>query len=65
MPPVCLPREVYFRHVQLGGGPRSGWRDYIPIQAWECLRIPQSELVDVAVEKETETPATTQPQVSS
>ena len=28
------------------------WRDYISTLAWECLGIPQSELVNVAGERE-------------
>ena len=30
----------------------SRWRDYTSTLAWECLGIPQSELVEVAREKE-------------
>ncbi len=51
MPPVCLPKEV-FQTCSAGkrpqSRPRSRWRDYISALAWEHLRIPSSELVDVA-----------------
>ncbi|KAL3063618.1 hypothetical protein OYC64_000034 [Pagothenia borchgrevinki] len=33
------------------GRPRTRWRDYISWLAWERLGIPQSELVDVARER--------------
>ncbi|KAL3048456.1 hypothetical protein OYC64_007094 [Pagothenia borchgrevinki] len=45
MPPGRLPREVF----QLGRD--QGWRDDISSLAWERLGIPQSELVDVARER--------------
>ncbi len=32
--------------------PRTSWRDYISALAWESLGIPQSELADVARERE-------------
>ncbi len=34
------------------GQTRSRWRDHISALTWEHLRIPQSELVDVARERE-------------
>ena len=34
------------------GRPRTRWRDYISTLAWERLGIPQSELVNVARERE-------------
>ncbi|KAL3052884.1 hypothetical protein OYC64_005410 [Pagothenia borchgrevinki] len=55
MPPGRLPRQV-FQARPAGrrprGRPRTRWRDYISSLAWELLGIPQSELVDVARERE-------------
>ena len=55
MPPGLLPREV-FQAPPTGrrprGRPRTRWRDYISKLAWERLGIPQSELVNVARERE-------------
>ena len=55
MPPGRLPREV-FQARPAGrrprGRPRTRWRDYISNLAWERLGIPQSELVNVAWERE-------------
>ena len=55
MPPGRLPREV-FQARPAGrrprGRPRTRWRDYISNLAWERLGIPQSELVNVARERE-------------
>ncbi|KAK5873269.1 hypothetical protein PBY51_018325 [Eleginops maclovinus] len=55
MPPGRLPREVF--QARPAGKrprvrPRTRWRDYISSLAWEHLGIPQSELVDVARERE-------------
>ncbi len=55
MLPGHLPREVFQAHPagkRPQGGPRPRWRDYISALAWECLRFPQLELVDVARERE-------------
>ncbi|KAL3062470.1 hypothetical protein OYC64_002305 [Pagothenia borchgrevinki] len=53
MPPGH-PREV-FQARPAGrrprGRPRTRRRDYISLLAWECLGIPQSELIDVARER--------------
>lgn len=55
MPPGRLLREV-FQACPAGrrprGRPRTRWRDYISNLAWEHLGIPQSELVNVARERE-------------
>ena len=55
MPPGRLPLEV-FRARPTGrrprGRPRTRWRDYISLLAWERLGIPQEELESVAGEKE-------------
>ena len=55
MPPGRLPLEV-FRARPTGkrprGRPRTRWRDYISLLAWEGLGIPQEELESVAGEKE-------------
>jgi len=55
MPPGRLPLEV-FRARPTGrsprGRPRTRWRDYISLLAWEHLGIPQVELESVAGEKE-------------
>ena len=55
MPPGRLPREV-FQARPAGrrprGRPRTRWRDYISTLAWEGLGIPQSELANVARERE-------------
>ena len=55
MPPGRLPLEV-FRARPTGrrprGRPRTRWRDYISLLAWEHLGIPQEELDSVAGEKE-------------
>ncbi|KAJ8005185.1 hypothetical protein DPEC_G00144010 [Dallia pectoralis] len=55
MPPGRLPREV-FQARPAGrrprGRPRTRWRDYISTLAWERLGIPQSELANVARERE-------------
>uniref|UniRef100_A0A6Q2XTH9 receptor protein-tyrosine kinase n=1 Tax=Esox lucius TaxID=8010 RepID=A0A6Q2XTH9_ESOLU len=55
MPPGCLPREV-FQARPAGrrprGRPRTRWRDYISTLAWERLGFPQSELANVAWERE-------------
>ena len=55
MPPGRLPLEV-FRARPTGrrprGRPRTRWRDYISLLAWEHLGIPQEELESVAGEKE-------------
>jgi len=34
------------------GRPRTRWRHYPSILAWECLRIPQEELESVAGERD-------------
>ena len=50
-----FPREV-FLSCPTGrrpkGRPGTRWRDYISSVAWERLGIPQSELADVAGERE-------------
>ena len=55
MPPGRFPWEV-FQARPAGRRPqgraRTRWRDYISTLAWERLRIPQSELVNVARERE-------------
>ncbi|KAJ8012365.1 hypothetical protein DPEC_G00041950 [Dallia pectoralis] len=55
MPPGRLPKEV-FQARPAGrrprGRPRTRWRDYISTLAWERLGIPQSELANVARERE-------------
>uniref|UniRef100_A0A8D3C086 Reverse transcriptase domain-containing protein n=1 Tax=Scophthalmus maximus TaxID=52904 RepID=A0A8D3C086_SCOMX len=55
MPPGRLPWEV-FQARPAGkrprGRPRTRWRDYISTLAWERLWIPQSDLVNVAWERE-------------
>ncbi|KAK5851497.1 hypothetical protein PBY51_023044 [Eleginops maclovinus] len=52
MPPGRLPREVFqARPAGKRGRPRTRWRGYISLLAWERLGIPQSELVDVARER--------------
>ena len=54
MPPGRLPGEVFQAHPagrRPKGRPRTRWRDYISWLAWERLGIPQSELVDVARER--------------
>uniref|UniRef100_A0A8C9X6F4 B30.2/SPRY domain-containing protein n=1 Tax=Sander lucioperca TaxID=283035 RepID=A0A8C9X6F4_SANLU len=55
MPPGRLPREM-FQARPAGrrprGRPRTRWRDYISNLAWERLGIPQSDLVNVARERE-------------
>ena len=55
MPQWHLPREVFLACPtgrRPRGRPRTGLRDYISSLAWERLRIPQSELVDMAGERE-------------
>ncbi|KAJ8012499.1 hypothetical protein DPEC_G00043460 [Dallia pectoralis] len=55
MPPGRLPREVLQARPagrRPRGRPRTRWRDYISTLAWECLGIPQSELANVARERE-------------
>ena len=55
MPPGRLPREVFLARPtgrRPRGRPRTRWRDYISSLAWERLGIPQSELADVAGERE-------------
>ena len=55
MPPGRLPREVFLARPtgrRPRGKPRTRWRDYISSLAWECLGIPQSELTDVAGERD-------------
>ena len=55
MPPGCLPREVFLARLagrRPRGKPRTRWRDYVSSLAWERLGIPQSELADVAGERE-------------
>ena len=51
MPPGRLPLEV-FQARPTGrrprGRPRTRWRDYISLLAWERLGIPQEELESVA-----------------
>ena len=64
--PVCtvsIPLASPYRenlakllHVPLGralwGRPRARWRDYISKLAWECLRIPQEEVANIARERD-------------
>ncbi|KAL7832830.1 hypothetical protein SRHO_G00298480 [Serrasalmus rhombeus] len=55
MPPGRLPREVSQASLpgrRPRGRPRTRWRDYIVQLAWERLRIPLGELVEVAGERE-------------
>ncbi len=55
MPPGHLPREMFQEHLagkKPRGRPRSGWRDYFSALAWERIGVPQSELADVARERE-------------
>ena len=54
MPLGCLPREVFQAHParRAWGRLRIRWRDYISTLAWERLRIPQSELANVAGERD-------------
>ena len=55
MPPGCLPREVFLARPtgrRPRGRPRTRWRDYISSLALDSLGIPQSELANVATEKE-------------
>ena len=55
MPPGRLPKEVLLARPtgkRPRGGPRTKWRDYISSVAWESLGIPQSELADMAGERE-------------
>ncbi len=51
MPPSCLTREA-FQACPAGKRPTSRWKDYISALKCECPRIPQSELADVARERE-------------
>ena len=47
-----LPLEVFRAHPtgrRPRGRPRTRWRDYISLLAWERLGIPQEELESVAV----------------
>uniref|UniRef100_A0A671UC54 ribonuclease H n=1 Tax=Sparus aurata TaxID=8175 RepID=A0A671UC54_SPAAU len=55
MPPGRLPREVFLARPtgrRPRGRPRTRWTDYISSLAWERLGIPQSELADVAGERD-------------
>ncbi len=55
MPPGCLPREMLQVRPagrRPWGSLKSRWRDYISALAWEYVGIPQSELADVASERE-------------
>ena len=55
MPPGHLPREVFLAHPtgrKPRGRPRASWRDYISSLAWERLGNPQSDLAEVARERE-------------
>ena len=55
MPPGHLPREVFQTcpaRRRPRGRPRTRWKDYISMLAWEHLGIPQSELADVAGKKQ-------------
>ena len=48
-------REVFLARTvgrRPRGRPRTRERDYISSLAWECLGIPQSELADMAGERE-------------
>ncbi len=55
-----LPLEVFFevstRRRPLSQ-PGTHWKDYMSYLAWECLRIPQEELEDVAGEEDFGSPA--------
>ena len=55
MPPGRLPGEV-FRACPTGrrprGRPRTRWRDYVSLLAWERLGIPRIELDEVVGERE-------------
>ena len=55
MPPGRLPGEV-FRACPTGrrprGRPRTRWRDYVSLLAWERLGIPRVELDEVVGERE-------------
>ena len=55
MPPGCLPGEM-FRARPTGrrppGRPRTRWRDYVFLLAWERLRIPLEELDEVTGKRE-------------
>ncbi len=54
-PPGRLPRGLFQARParkRPRGRPRSRWRDYISALAWEHLGILQSELADVARERE-------------
>ena len=54
MPPGSLPGEV-FRSCPTGrrplGRPRTRWRDYVSLLAWEGLGIPPEELDKVTGER--------------
>ena len=55
IPPGRLPREVFLARPtgrRPRGRPKTRWRDYISSVAWEHLGIPQSELANVAGERE-------------
>ncbi len=55
MPPGFFPKEVSQASPakkRPQGRHRYRWRDYISALAWECLGMPQSELADVARERE-------------
>jgi len=52
----CLQALEVFRARPTGrrpqGRPRTPWRDYISLLAWECLGIPQEELEGVIGERD-------------
>ncbi len=59
MPHGRLPKEVFQTcpaRKRPRGRPESRWRDNISALVWECLGIPQSELADVAREREVRGP---------
>ncbi len=68
MPPGRLPLEVFQARPASGG--RWRWRDYISALAWKCIRILQSEPINVAREKEVWNPpaemaaSSTRPRIS-
>jgi len=50
----CLPFEIFCAHPtgrRSQSRPRTRWRDYISLLAWEHLGIPQEELESVAGER--------------
>ncbi|XP_018538853.1 uncharacterized protein LOC108887791 [Lates calcarifer] len=55
MPPRRLPLEIFQAHPtgkRPWGRPRTSWRDYVSLLAWERFRNPQEELENVAGERD-------------